>query len=78
MPNFPLALEYYGKAASKGFLPAAEKLNRPINDEVLSEKTPIPTPPGDDENEQVYFLKNSNSQSKINNQSEHSNQCFIQ
>lgn len=29
-PNFPLALEYFGKAASKGYQPAAEKLNRPL------------------------------------------------
>ncbi|GAA5805837.1 hypothetical protein HPULCUR_011363 [Helicostylum pulchrum] len=31
-PDFPLALEYFGKAASKGYQPAAEKLNRPLAD----------------------------------------------
>lgn len=31
-PDFPRALEYFGKAASKGYQPAAEKLNRPMAD----------------------------------------------
>lgn len=31
-PDFPLALEYFGKAAAKGYQPAAEKLNRPLAD----------------------------------------------
>lgn len=31
-PDFPLALEYFGKAASKGYQPANEKLNRPLAD----------------------------------------------
>ncbi|KAI8341548.1 hypothetical protein BD560DRAFT_493395 [Blakeslea trispora] len=29
-PDFPRALEYFGRAASKGFQPAAEKLNQPL------------------------------------------------
>jgi TPR repeat protein len=63
LPNFPLALEYFGKAASKGYQPAAHKLNRPIPKVAQDE----------DENEQIYFLKNNN---KTNNNSE--NRCYIQ
>jgi TPR repeat protein len=38
-PNFPLALEYFGKAASKGYQPAAEKLNRPSADGTRRKKS---------------------------------------
>lgn len=38
-PNFPCALEYFGKAASKGYQPAAEKLNRPMADGTRRKRT---------------------------------------
>jgi TPR repeat protein len=38
-PDFPRALEYFGKAASKGYQPAAEKLNRPMADGTRRKRT---------------------------------------
>lgn len=34
--DYAKALEYYGKAASKGYSPAAEKLNLPISTSVVN------------------------------------------
>lgn len=38
LPDYPRALEYFGKAASKGYEPAAEKLNLPSSQRILQRR----------------------------------------